>query len=68
MKSTGNTETNISELLKDVHLTEIERWQARGYAARAEYFAELIAAAGRGLRAIAHAIERTSRLPARTAH
>ena len=68
MKSTENRETNVYELLKDVQLTEVERWQARGYAARAEYLAELLAAAGRGLRSLARAIERTSRIPARTAH
>ena len=68
MKNIMKSETKIYELLKDVQLTEVERWKARGYAARAEYFADLIAAAGRGLRSLAHAIERTSRLPARTAH
>lgn len=68
MKSTVKSETKIYELLTDVQLTEIERWRARGYAARAEYLAELLAAAGRALRSLGHAIERTSRFPARTAH
>lgn len=68
MKNTVKSETKIYDLLKDVQFTEVERWRARGYAARAEYLAELIAAAGRALRSLGHAIERTSRLPARTAH
>jgi hypothetical protein len=68
VKSTVKSETKIYNLLSDVHLTEVERWRARSYAARAEYLADLIAAAGRGLRGLVHAIQRTSRLPARTAH
>ena len=68
MKSTVKSETKIYELLKDVQLTEVERWRAHGYAARAEYLVELLVAAGRALRSLGHAIERTSRLPARTAH
>jgi len=68
VKSTVKSETKIYELLSDVQLTEVERWRARGYAARAEYFADLLVAAVRGLRSLGRAIERTSRLPARTAH
>jgi hypothetical protein len=68
VKNTVKSESKIYELLKDVQLTEVERWKARGYAARAEYLADLIVAAGRGLRALIHATERTPRLPARTAH
>lgn len=68
MKNTVKSETKIYELLKDVQLTEVERWRARGYAARAEYLADLFVAAGRALRSLGHAIERTSRFPARTAH
>jgi len=67
MKYTAKKETAISELLKEVQLSEVERWEARGHAARAEAFAELFIAALRGIRGLAHAIERTSRLPARTA-
>ena len=68
MKRTVKKETKIYDLLKDVQLTDVGRWKAQAYAARAEYLAELIAAAGRGLRALGHAIGRAFRLPARTAH
>jgi len=68
VKSTVKSETKIYDLLKDVQFTEVERWRARGYAARAEYLVDLLVAAVRGLRSLGHAIERTSRLPARTAH
>jgi hypothetical protein len=68
MKRTATRETKISELLDEVQLTEVERWKADGYAARGEAFAGLITAAMRGVRSLARAIERTSRLPARTAH
>ena len=68
MKNTVKSETKIYDLLKDVQLTEVERWKARGYAARAEYLVELLVAVGRALRSLGHAIERTSRFPARTAH
>jgi hypothetical protein len=68
MKRTAKSEIKISELLNEVQLTEVERWKADGYAARGEAFVDLIMAAVRGVRSLAHAIERTSRLPARTAH
>ena len=61
-------QTNIYEMLNNVQLTEVERWEARGYAARAEAFADLVAAVMHGIRFLARGIERTSRLPARTAH
>jgi hypothetical protein len=66
MKRTANSAITITELLNGVQLTEVERWEARGHAARAEAFADLIVAALRGIRALGHAIDRTSRLPART--
>lgn len=68
MKSTVKRESKIIELLNDVQLTEVERWRARGQAARAEAFVDLVVAAVKGIRSLAHAIERTSRLPTRTAH
>ena len=68
VKSTANKQTNIYGMLKDVQFTEVERWRVRGYAARAEAFVDLILALVRGIRSLGHAIERTSRLPARTAH
>jgi len=68
MKYTAKNKIAISELLNEVQLTEVERWEARGHAARAEAFVDLFVAALRGIRGLAHAIERTSRLPARTAN
>jgi len=68
MKSITNSESKIGDLLNQVHLTEVERWKARGAAARGEAFVDLLFAVVRGVRSLAHAIERTSRLPARTAH
>jgi hypothetical protein len=67
MKRTENIEIKLADLLNEVHLTEVQRWRARGAAARAEAFVDLLFAAMRGVRSLAHAIERTSRLPARTA-
>lgn len=67
MKHIANREIGIAELLNEVQLTEVERWNARGRAAQGEAFADLIIAAIRGVRSLAHAIERTSRLPAPTA-
>jgi hypothetical protein len=68
MKCTAMSQTRIIELLDEVHLSEVERWKARDYAALGEVVADLIIAAARGVRSLAHAIERTSRLPARAAH
>lgn len=68
VKSTVKRESKTIELLKDVHLTDVERWRARGHAARAEAFADLVVAVAKGIASLAHSIERTSRLPARTAH
>ncbi len=67
MKRSANRESKIIELLDEVHFTEAQRWNARGRAAQGEAFAELFVGALRAIRSIAHAIERTSRLPARTA-
>jgi hypothetical protein len=67
MKHAVKREIRTFELLAEVQLTEVERWKADGYAARGEAFADLIIAAMRGVRSLAHAIERTSRLPARAA-
>lgn len=68
MKNTVNKQTNIYQMLNDVQLTEVERWRVQGYVARAEAFVDLVSALVRGIRSLGHAIERTSRLPARTAH
>lgn len=68
VKSTENRESNTVQLLKDVHLSDVERWKARDQAARAEALVDLIVAAAKSIRSLAHAIERTSRLPTRTAH
>ena len=68
MKRKAKSEIKIVELLNEVQLTEVERWKARGAAARGEAFAELVMAAIEGIRSLAQSIDRTSRLPARTAH
>ena len=68
MKRIAKSEIEIAELLNGVQLTEVERWKARGAAARGEAFADLVMAAVDGIRSVARAIDRTSRLPARTAH
>ena len=68
VKSTEKRESKMVELLNDVQLTEAQRWEARGQAARADAFADVVVAIARGVRSLAHWIERTSRLPARTAH
>ncbi len=68
MKRKAKSEIKIVELLNEVQLTEVERWKARGAAARGEAFAEFVMAAIEGVRSLAQSIDRTSRLPARTAH
>ena len=68
VKSIDNKQTNIYGMLNDVQFTEVERWRVQGYAARAEAFVDLVLALARGIRSLGHAIERTSRLPTRTAH
>ena len=68
VENIGNRQTNIYGMLKDVQFTETERWRVEGYASRAEAFVDLVLALVRGIRALGHAIDRTSRLPARTAH
>ncbi len=68
MKRTAKSEVKIADLLNEVQLTETERWEARGAAARAEAFADFVTAVIRGVRSLAQSIDRTSRLPARTAH
>jgi len=55
-------------MLKDVQFTETERWRVEGYASRAEAFVDLVLALVKGIRSLGHAIDRTSRLPTRTAH
>lgn len=68
MKSTARTEVRLADLLNEVQLTEVERWEARGAAARAEAFVDFVVAIIQGVRSLAQSIDRTSRLPARTAH
>jgi len=68
VEKTGTKQTNIYGMLKDVQFTETERWRVEGYASRAEAFVDLVLALVRGIRSLGHAIERTSRLPARTAN
>lgn len=68
MKSTARREVKIADLLNEVQLTEMERWEARGAAARAEAFVDFVVAVIQGVRSLAQSIDRTSRLPARTAH
>lgn len=68
MEKTSVKQTNIYGMLKDVQFTEIERWRVEGYASRAEGFVDMVLALVRGIRSLGQFIDRTSRLPARTAH
>ncbi|MDH3288810.1 MAG: hypothetical protein OEP48_13945 [Betaproteobacteria bacterium] len=65
MEHTAKSENRTIQLLDEVHLSEVERWKAQDYAALGEVFADLIMGSLRSVRSLAHAIERTSRLPAR---
>ena len=54
MKSTARREVKIADLLNEVQLTEMERWEARGAAARAEAFVDFVVAVIQGVRSTAH--------------